>query len=46
MTYTLGYTSTKWLGTAQFYLRANKDKDGQDFDSRWDMRWSRGSTIP
>ncbi|WP_439404227.1 DUF1254 domain-containing protein [Bradyrhizobium sp. DASA03076] len=32
VTYTLGFTGIKRLGTAQFYLMANKDKDGQPFD--------------
>ena len=32
VTYTLGFTGIKRLGTAQFYLMANKDKDGKDFD--------------
>jgi hypothetical protein len=31
VTYTLGFTGIKRIGTAQFYLMANKDKDGQDF---------------
>ncbi|MCP3444029.1 DUF1254 domain-containing protein [Bradyrhizobium sp. CCGUVB14] len=32
VTYTLGFTGIKRLGTAQFYLMSNKDKDGQPFD--------------
>ncbi len=32
VSYTLGFTGIKRLGTAQFYLIANKDKDGQPFD--------------
>jgi len=32
VTYTLGFTGIKRLGTAQFYLMANKDKDGNAFD--------------
>jgi hypothetical protein len=32
VTYTLGFTGIKRLGTAQFYLMANKDKDGHAFD--------------
>jgi hypothetical protein len=32
VTYTLGFTGIKRLGTAQFYLMANKDKAGADFD--------------
>ena len=32
VTYTLGFTGVKRLGTAQYYLMANKDKAGQDFE--------------
>lgn len=32
VTYTLGFTGIKRIGTAQFYLMANKDKDGHAFD--------------
>jgi hypothetical protein len=32
VTYTLGFTGIKRIGTAQFYLMANKDKDGGAFD--------------
>jgi hypothetical protein len=32
VTYTLGFTGVKRLGTAQFYLMANKDKAGREFD--------------
>lgn len=32
VTYTLGFTGIKRIGTAQFYLMANKDKDGNPFD--------------
>jgi hypothetical protein len=32
VTYTLGFTGIKRIGTAQFYLMANKDRDGQPFD--------------
>ncbi len=32
VTYTLGFTGIKRIGTAQFYLMVNKDKDGKDFD--------------
>ncbi|WP_407529989.1 DUF1254 domain-containing protein [Methylobacterium oryzisoli] len=32
VTYTLGFTGIKRLGTAQFYLMVNKDKDGSAFD--------------
>jgi hypothetical protein len=32
VTYTLGFTGVKRLGTAQFYLMVNKDKAGNDLD--------------
>jgi len=32
VTYTLGFTGIKRIGTAQFYLMVNKDKDGKDLD--------------
>jgi len=32
VTYTLGFTGIKRIGTAQFYLMANKDRDGNAFD--------------
>jgi hypothetical protein len=32
VSYTLGFTGIKRLGTAQFYLMASKDKDGNAFD--------------
>jgi hypothetical protein len=32
VTYTLGFTGIKRLGTAQFYLMVNKDKSGNAFD--------------
>jgi len=32
VTYTLGFTGIKRIGTAQFYLMANKDQAGRDFD--------------
>lgn len=32
VTYTLGFTGIKRLGTAQFYLMVAKDKDGKDFE--------------
>lgn len=32
VTYTLGFTGIKRLGTAQFYLMTSKDKDGDAFD--------------
>jgi hypothetical protein len=31
VTYTLGFTGIKRIGTAQFYLMANKARDGKDF---------------
>lgn len=32
VTYTLGFTGIKRIGTAQFYLMANKDRDGNALD--------------
>lgn len=32
VTYTLGFTGIKRIGTAQFYLMTSKDKDGNPFD--------------
>jgi hypothetical protein len=32
VTYTLGFTGIKRIGTAQFYLMTSKDKDGDAFD--------------
>ncbi|PAY03729.1 MULTISPECIES: DUF1254 domain-containing protein [Bradyrhizobium] len=32
VTYTLGFTGIKRIGTAQFYLMVSKDKDGQPLD--------------
>ncbi|GEP02887.1 DUF1254 domain-containing protein [Methylobacterium oxalidis] len=32
VTYTLGFTGIKRIGTAQFYLMANKDREGAPFD--------------
>lgn len=38
VTYTLGFTGIKHIGTAQFYLMANKDKDGNAFDGSANYR--------
>jgi len=38
VTYTLGFTGIKRLGTAQFYLLVNKDKDGRAFDGKASYR--------
>ncbi|MBK1867994.1 DUF1254 domain-containing protein [Taklimakanibacter albus] len=38
VTYTLGFTGIKRLGTAQFYLLTNKDKDGRVFDGKASYR--------
>ncbi|HEV2156234.1 DUF1254 domain-containing protein [Bradyrhizobium sp.] len=46
VTYTLGYTGIKRLGTAQFYLLANKDKDGQDFDGNVTYRLTVPANAP
>ncbi len=32
VSYTLGFTGIKRIGTAQFYLMTSKDKDGDAFD--------------
>jgi hypothetical protein len=46
VTYTLGFTGIKRLGTAQFYLMSNKDKDGQDFDGSKNYRLSVPANAP
>lgn len=38
VTYTLGFTGIKRIGTAQFYLMANKDKAGDVFDGKANYR--------
>jgi hypothetical protein len=46
VTYTLGYTGIKRLGTAQFYLMANKDRDGEDFDGASTYRLTVPANAP
>ncbi|MGY8711745.1 DUF1254 domain-containing protein [Bradyrhizobium sp. 18BD] len=46
VTYTLGYTGIKRLGTAQYYLMANKDRDGQDFDGNVTYRLTVPANVP
>jgi hypothetical protein len=46
VTYTLGFTGIKRLGTAQFYLMANKDRDGQPFDGNSTYRLSVPANAP
>ncbi|MEN7528144.1 MULTISPECIES: DUF1254 domain-containing protein [unclassified Cupriavidus] len=38
VTYTLGFTGIKRIGTAQFYLMVNKDKDGKALDGKQTYR--------
>jgi len=46
VTYTLGFTGIKRIGTAQFYLMADKDKGGQDFDGAASYRLSVPASAP
>jgi hypothetical protein len=46
VTYTLGFTGIKRLGTTQFYLMANKDKDGQPFDGASTYRLNVPANAP
>ncbi|MBN9089341.1 MAG: DUF1254 domain-containing protein [Reyranella sp.] len=46
VTYTLGFTGIKRLGTAQFYLIANKDKDGNAFDGNSTYRLTVPANAP
>lgn len=46
VTYTLGFTGIKRLGTAQFYLMANKDKDGNPFDGNATYRLTVPAQAP
>ncbi len=46
VTYTLGFTGIKRLGTAQFYLMANKDKDGRAFDGKASYRLQVPANAP
>jgi hypothetical protein len=38
VTYTLGFTGIKRIGTAQFYLMTSKDKEGRGFDGKASYR--------
>jgi hypothetical protein len=46
VSYTLGFTGIKRLGTAQFYLIANKDKDGNAFDGSSTYRLTVPANAP
>jgi hypothetical protein len=46
VTYTLGFTGIKRIGTAQFYLMVNKDRDGQAFDGASTYRLSVPANAP
>jgi hypothetical protein len=46
VTYTLGFTGIKRLGTAQFYLMDNKDKDGNAFDGNGTYRLPVPPNVP
>lgn len=46
VTYTLGFTGIKRIGTAQFYLMVNKDKDGNAFDGAASYRLSVPADAP
>ncbi len=46
VTYTLGFTGVKRLGTAQFYLLTNKDKDGRVFDGKASYRLNVPANAP
>jgi hypothetical protein len=46
VTYTLGFTGIKRIGTAQFYLMVAKDKDGQDFEGGHTYRLAVPANAP
>jgi hypothetical protein len=46
VTYTLGFTGIKRIGTAQFYLLSNKDKSGHPFDGNSLYRLSVPANAP
>ncbi|WP_298872340.1 DUF1254 domain-containing protein [uncultured Bradyrhizobium sp.] len=46
VTYTLGFTGIKRLGATQYYLMANKDKDGQPFDGNVTYRLTVPANAP
>ena len=46
VTYTLGFTGIKRIGTAQFYLMTSKDKDGNAFDGASTYRLTVPANVP
>jgi hypothetical protein len=46
VTYTLGFTGIKRIGTAQFYLMTSKDKDGNAFDGAGTYRLTVPANAP
>lgn len=46
VTYTLGFTGIKRIGTAQFYLMTSKDKDGDAFDGAQTYRLTVPANAP
>jgi hypothetical protein len=46
VTYTLGFTGIKRIGTAQFYLMVAKDKDGKPFDGNVTYRLTVPANAP
>jgi hypothetical protein len=46
VTYTLGFTGIKRIGTAQFYLMANKDHDGNAFDGNSNYKLTVPANAP
>ena len=46
VTYTLGFTGVKRLGTAQYYLMVAKDRDGQAFDGNITYRLTVPANAP
>ena len=46
VTYSLGFTGIKRLGTAQFYLMANRDRSGQELDGAHTYRLRLPPNVP
>jgi hypothetical protein len=46
LTYSIGFTGIKRLGTAQFYLMANRDKAGQELDGARTYRLTVPAGVP
>ncbi|MHC2439031.1 DUF1254 domain-containing protein [Bradyrhizobium sp. USDA 4451] len=46
VTYTLGFTGIKRIGTAQFYLMSSKDRDGETFDGGGTYRLTVPANAP